>query len=138
MPVPRLRGCTIRLPRSMAASSGGHSVHHSRCCWATMVHTRSGETTRSARAIASSSRECPPYNEQYCFGTEVPQGLVVQARSRLPSPPASTRDLTCRASGTVASRLETDVIVVRLLAPPRKYPANATGSLELRRLESIA
>src|SRR4051812_44078958 len=111
MPVPRLRGWTIRLPHSRASSSKGHSVHHSRCCWATMVQTRSGATTRWARAIASSSRECPPCSEQYCLGTEVPQGFVVSARSRFPSPPASTRDHTCRASGTVAS-LQTDVIVV--------------------------
>src|SRR5688572_8334795 len=130
MPVPRLRGCTIRLPQSRASSSHWQSVHHSRCCWATIVQTRSGAIKRRARAIASSSSECPPCSEQYCFGTEVPHGLVVSSRSRLPSPPARIRDQTCCASGMAAflqTDLQTDVIVVAY----RRRPVNTRQWLQV-------
>ena len=115
-------GCRVRAPR---AATGTRSTTRDAAGrrWCRRGPAR---PDRWARAIASSSRECP-VSEQYCFGTEVPQGLVVNARSRLPSPPASTRDQTCRASGTVASLLETDVIVVACW----RRPVNTRQSLRV-------
>ena len=86
--VPRLAGWTATLRAGRLASSG----FQKRRCWAsTDTRTLAGGAIRAARARVTARSERPSPKAQNCFGTQAPLASVVSARSRAPSPPASTK-----------------------------------------------
>src|SRR5215468_773981 len=85
--VPRFCGCTMTLRSGNEARS---VCQCGACCCATIAHTCSGAATCRARNKVSCIRALPPFREQNCFGTELPDASVVSAASRVPSPAAST------------------------------------------------